>query len=152
MKKAIISFVAFVLVISLFTSCSSNNIQFVAEFYTETYEVDYDPESPKLEESFVYGDQQVTFNAQYEKSRIVYTVKDPSDDKIPERRAFDEVYSVYYESWNNYVTKLDVGMLETGDENDVKTISLTISGLEYIVTFDPLAESPTIVYEEKTIA
>ena len=129
-----------------------SNIQFIAEFYTETNEVDFDPQSPQLEQSFVYGKQQTSFAALYEKDCIVYTVAEPSEDKIPERKTFNEVYSVYYDSWNNYVTKLDVGVLETGDENDIRTISLTIGGYEYSVTFSPCAETPTIVYEKKAIA
>ena len=69
-----------------------------------------------------------------------------------ERKTFDDIYGLYCTSWNNYVEKAGIGSVSVSDENDIQTIELSISGLEYTVTLNPMAEVPTIVYEVIEVA
>ena len=62
-------------------------------------------------------------------------------------KTFDDIYGIYCTSWKNYVEKAEIGSVSVSDENNIQRIELTISGLMYTVTFSPLAEQPTIVYE-----
>ncbi|MBR0414376.1 MAG: hypothetical protein IJI67_04825 [Clostridia bacterium] len=165
MKNAFLSlFLVFLLCLP--TGCSitsidknrdaSGYVQFIAEFhkrlFVETHiensEQMYYPDNPNLESSFVYGSHNVKFTAQYENNRIIYTV-DKNEDKPVVVKAFDDIFNEYYESWNNYIEKTDVGDFNVvGDSR----IEITISGYQYSVFFDePYLEDPTIIYEVVTV-
>lgn len=122
------------------------HIQFIADFNTRMFADEYDPASKKLEKGFKYGRFETEFQAEYKKDSIAYTVKNPSEDKIEEMKIFDEIYNEYYESWNNYVTKTNVGSLDVTDVDEVKYIDLIISGYIYEVRFFPLGDKPNIVF------
>ena len=134
---------------------SQGYVQFIADFNTGlfayTNKLDsalaYSPENPKLEKTFTYGSQGLNFTADYQENKIVYTVTNPTDGRIGEMKTFDDIYGIYCTSWKNYVEKAEIGSVSVSDENNIQRIELTISGLMYTVTFSPLAEQPTIVYE-----
>lgn len=173
--KKFISVILVIIILSLsFSACShipgsnlidknrdsQGYVQFIAEFHTGLFaytnkpdsELAYYPDNPNLEKTFTYGSQDVAFSADYQDNKIIYTVTNPSDDRIGEMKTFGDINSIYYDSWNNYVEKAKIGSVSGSNENDISTIELTISGLMYTVTFSPLAEQPTIVYEVKEIA
>ena len=134
---------------------SQGYVQFIADFnmglfaYTNKpdSELAYYPENTKLEKTFSYGSYDIEFSAEYQKNKIVYTVNKPTEDRIWEMKTFDDIYGIYCTSWKNYVEKAEIGSVSVSDENNIQRIELTISGLMYTVTFSPLAEQPTIVYE-----
>lgn len=168
MKKVISLIFVLLIVFSTFSACSSHRgmnkmdknsdsqgyVQFIAEFNTGLFaytnnpdsELKYYPENPSLEKTFSYGNFDLDFSAKYQENKIVYTVTNPTEDRIWERKTFEDIYGVYYTSWSNYVEKTGVGSLSEIDDNDIITIQLTISGLMYTVTVSPLADEPTIVY------
>ena len=174
MKKLISFLMAFIFVAFCFSACSkspeSNQtdmnrdaqgyVQFIADFHTRLFaitnnpnsELAYYPLNPKLETSFSYGSYDLAFSAEYQKNKIVYNVTNPTEDRVAERNTFDEIYDVYSASWNNYIEKTSVGAVSESDENDVQTIVLLLSGSKFTVSFSPLAETPTIVYEIIEIA
>ena len=174
MKKIISLLIAITMVLFSFSACShipasnlldknrdsDGYVQFVAEFntglfaYTNTpnSDLEYHPDNSKLKNTFTYGSYDLKFKAQYEDNRIVYTVDNPTEDKIWERKTFNDIYGLYCSSWNNYVYKAGIGSVSVSDENDIQTIELSISGLGYTVTLNPMAEVPTIVYEVIEVA
>lgn len=174
MKKIISLLIAITMVLFSFSACShipasnlldknrdsDGYVQFVAEFntglfaYTNTpnSDLEYHPDNSKLEKTFTYGSYDLKFKAQYEENKIVYNIDNPTKDKIWERKTFDDIYGLYCTSWNNYVEKAGIGSVSVSDENDIQTIELSISGLMYSVTLNPMAEVPTIVYEVIEIA
>ena len=174
MKKIVPLLVAFITALFCFSACSNKPeskqtdmnrdeqgyVQFVADFNTGLFvaannpnsELAYYPQNPKLETSFTYGSYDLPFSAEYQKDKIIYTVTNPTDDRVSERKTFDEIYDVYSASWNNYVETAGVGTVTEKNENDIQTIELILSGSKFTVSFSPLAEVPTIVYEITEIA
>ena len=139
---------------------SQGYVQFIADFNTGLFaftnnpnsELAYYPLNPKLETSFSYGSYDLAFSAEYQKNKIIYTVTNPTDDRVSERKTFDEIFDVYSTSWNNYAEKTGVGAVNESDENGVRTLALLISGMKITVSFSPLEEVPNIVYEIIEIA
>ena len=174
MKKVVPIWLVFIIAVFCFSSCSnlpeSNQadgnrdeqgyVQFVADFNTGLFvstnnpysELAYYPQNPKLETSFAYGGYGLQLSAEYQENKIVYTVTNPTEDRAAERKTFDEVYDVYLTSWNHYVETTEVGTVDENNENDTQTIELILSGAKFTVSFSPLAEAPTIVYEVTAIA
>ena len=139
---------------------SRGYVQFIADFNTglfaytskPDFELAYYPKNQKLEKTFTYGSQDLELSADYQENKIIYTVTNPTDGRLGEMKTFEDGFNVYDKSWNNYVEKSKIGSISVSNEGDVKTLELTISGLMYTVTFSPLAEQPTIVYEIIVIA
>ena len=174
MKKLFLFLMAFIIAAFCFSACSktpeSNQtdinrdsqgyVQFIADFNTglfaftnnPNFELAYYPLNPKLETSFSYGSYDLAFSAEYQKNKIIYTVTNPTDDRVSERKVFDEIFDVYSTSWNNYAEKTGVGAVNESDENGVRTLALLISGSKIMVSFSPLADVPSIVYEIIEIA
>lgn len=142
---------------------SQGHIQFIAEFnkrlfaYTneENSGQAYTPYNPALENTFSYGiNDDVLFTAVYSANEIIYTVDNPSEDRISEAKTFYDIYEEYSDSWNNYIKKTDVGVINT-DSNSVESaskIEMLISGYSYTVSFDPYADKPTIIYKVTEIS
>ena len=174
MKKLLILLMTLIIAAFCFSACShipganlvdknrdaQGYVQFIADFNTGLFaytnkpdaEEAYSPANPKLEKTFTYGSQNLEFTADYQENKIVYTAVNPSEDRISEKTTFEDIYNVYYESWNNYAEKTKTGTISANDADDIRSIELTLSGLKYTVTFDPLAQQPSIVYEIITIA
>ena len=119
--------------------------KFIADFNSGLSAFEYAPLNPKLKRHFAYED--VEFKATYSKDKIVYTVTHPSEDRITERKVFDDIYELYYDSFTDYHNKTTIGGVGTDEENGNKTVSLGISGYQYRVSFD-CQNIPTITYEK----
>lgn len=174
MNKYISLFVAVTIVLFSFSACThihgsnlvdknkdtDGYVQFIADFNkglfactnTPNSKLEYHPNNSKLENTFTYGSYELKFSAEYQEDRIIYTVDNPTEDRIWERKTFDDIYGLYCTSWNNYVEKSNVGTVSVSNENDIQTVELVISGLMYKVTFYPVAEEPAIIYEVIEIA
>ena len=130
-------------------------IQFIVEFNTGLFaytnsdsDLAYSPSNPKLQKEFTYGKNGVKFSAEYEEDRIVYTVVNPSDDGIAEAKTFNDIYGVYWDSWNYFCDRTDVGSVDWESEGEIRIIEMQISGLNYSVMFYPRDDTPQIIYEK----
>lgn len=166
MKNTIRFLSLLTVVLLLFTSCSlvdknkdsQGYYQFIAEFNSGLFAFtnksgsnqEYSSNNPKLKKTFKFGERGLSFNAEYS-DRIVYTVANPTEDRIDEAKTFGDIYKIYYDSWKNYTDKTNIGTLSVEDGN-IRVIEMTVSGYSYSVTFEPYAEVPTITYQKTTIA
>lgn len=123
--------------------------KFMADFNSGLSAFEYAPLNPKLEHRFTF--ESVEFKVSYSHNKIEYKVIKPSDDLIAERKAFDKIYNLYYDSFTEYNKQTTIGDVGVDQSLDLQNVGIWISGYKYLVTFN-LTDTPTIIYEKIAVA
>jgi len=153
-KKVVIIGIVLVLVVYFLSAfrISFSDYKFIADFNSGLSSFEYAPLNPKLERRFTYeSSQPVDFKAHYSYNKIVYNVNNPSEDFTAEKKAFEDIYDLYYNSFMDYHNHTNIGEVWTDEEKNIKRIHIGISGYKYSVTFD-FTDSPSIIYEKIAVA
>lgn len=138
----------FVYIINAFR-ISLAEYKFIADYNSGLSAFEYAPLNPKLEHRFTF--ESVDFKASYSHNKIEYKVINPSDDLITERKAFDKIYNLYYDSFTEYNKQTTIGDVGVDESLDLQNVGIWISGYKYLVTFN-LTDTPTIIYEKIAVA
>lgn len=158
--KLISAATALLIVVLAFTACVSvyhERYHYLADFYSGVSFEDYGNLYNLLDSDFRFGqgDKKLKFHAEFRDDRILYTVVDITEDRISEKKTFSEIYSLYYDNWEEYNRKVLQGngvSTEISDDGEIETITLYISGDKYTAEFAPSEPTPYIEIRRTEIA